>query len=153
MRREPRVLVVRVSRFPGVALSVANAAWPQGEHRLVSVPAGARLTPWTLCTEAWGREMLTWRPDVVVTQWWNEHGDGHAAVDAALLLMQPRGFHVVFDDGSAQWVSGRRRVSMALQRQRRTIRNVAIVVAIAVVAPVAALMQFSADLFRSERSQ
>lgn len=153
MRRKPRLLVARVSRFAEAAQALAVETWPDAERRLLSMPAGTRLTPVSLFTTAAGRRALAWRPDIVVTQWWNDAGDGHAAVDAALLLVQPRGFHVVFEDGSARWVGGVSRIARAWRRRVWTIRNVAIVAALACATPVAWLAQFGADRLRAERTR
>lgn len=137
MPRRSRVLVVRVSRFVERAQAMAASTWPDGEHRVLPVPAGRKINVLSLFTSRWGVEAMAWRPDVVVTQWWDKEGNGHEAVDGALLVLQPRGFHVVFADGTTQWISGVNRVRRSLQRHLRTLRGAVIVLALAVAAAAA----------------
>lgn len=124
-----RVLVLRTSRFAGTAIEWATATWP-GAAVEVLAPEGAHITLTSVLTSAWGRHALLWRPDAVVVQWWNPAGRGHEAVDRAALLLQPRGFHVVMEDGGHAWVPATRRLARPLRQAGRRLFGVALVAAV-----------------------
>jgi hypothetical protein len=146
-----RVLILRTSRFVGMAVACARAAWPTAEVRVLyqsgaeaelrsagidpdirfALPRGSRITLTSLLTSRWGWRLLWWRPDEILVQWWNPVGDGHQAVDRAALMLQPRGFHVVQNDGTRIWMPVGRRLARPFRALGRRLASVLIVVAIA----------------------
>jgi len=131
----PRVLVLRTSRFAGVAVDRVTADWPGAEVVLVA-PEGVRITISSLLTSTWGWQALSWRPDIVVVQWWNQLGRGHEAVDRAALLLQPRGFHVVMEDGGRVWVPAGQRLMRPLRVLARRLFGVAVIAGVMVATVV-----------------
>lgn len=150
--RRQRVLVLRTSRFAGIAVAYARRRWPEAEVRMLyqrgaeadvraagleptpsdAVPAGARITPLTLLREPAGRRAVVWRPDAVVLQWWNPHGRGHEAADRAALVLRRGGFHAVFEDGTGVTVPASTRILKPLLPLWRVIRGTLLVMAIGV---------------------
>ncbi len=147
----PRVLVLRTSRFVGLAVAMAQARWPGADIRVLhqagteaelraagvepdprlTMPRGRRITAASVLASPWGRFARSWHPDHVVVQWWNRDGRGHEAVDLAALLLQPRGFHVVFDDGVVWDEPRSARLGRPFRQAWYVVRGVLIVVAIA----------------------
>lgn len=78
-------------------------------------PEGVRITIGSLLTSRWGWRALAWKPDAVVVQWGNPMGRGHEAADRAAMVLQPRGFHVVMEDGRRMWVPARQRLLRPLR--------------------------------------
>lgn len=164
-----RVLVVRTSRFARTAITCAMGEWPGASLRVIHqagtgaeldaagvstaarivVPAGTRITVASLLTSSWGWRALSWRPDAVVVQWWNPAGHGHEAVDRAALLLQPRGFHVVMEDGRRAWVPAGRRLMRPVRVFAR--RLVGLVLVVVVLVASAALWAPTAWRRRRER--
>lgn len=152
--RPTRVLVLRTSRFLSTAVSRVRRDWPDASlcvvHQAgteaeletagiaadarIPVPVGTRLTIGALLTSTWGWRALQWRPDAVVLQWWNPVGQGHEAADRAALLLQPRGFYAVLEDGQRLWVPGGRRLWRPVATLGRRLVGAALVVVVAVLA-------------------
>lgn len=150
--RRRRVLVLRTSRFAGVAVAYARRCWPDADVRVLyqrgaeaevraagldptpsdAVSAGARITPWTLLREPAGRRAFVWRPDVVVLQWWNPLGRGHETAGLAALVLGRCGFHAVFADGTGVFVPVSQRLLEPLRPLWTVIRGTLLVAAIGV---------------------
>lgn len=151
-----RVLILRTSRFMGLAVEWARREWPGATIRVVHQPgtedelraAGIgvtdrirmrphdRITALALWSSRWGWAAWWWRPDHVVVQWWNIDGRGHAAADRAALLLQSRGFHVVMEDRSSQWMPRSRWQSRASSLVSRRCAGAAMVIGIVIATVV-----------------
>lgn len=145
---------MRTSRFAALAVSRAREMWPGAEIRVLRqegsglglaalVPSSQHIEmprqPFTLAGilfSSWGRAASDWRPDEVVVQWWTPGGDAHRAVNRAALWLQPRGFHVVFEDGRLAWVSPGDELWNLLCNGAARLAGFAIIVGIAVGAVV-----------------
>lgn len=144
-----RIVVLRTSRFLGAAVGAVNHRWPGCELRVVyqqgseaevraaglepdaglCVPAG-RLSLWRFLRQPAFVTLAAWRPDVVVLQWWNSRGDGHASADRVALALMPGTIAAVLEDGRWQTMSWASRATRGI---RRTVVSVLLIGVVAVL--------------------